>query len=87
MPSWSSDSRFGKSLDEQKRDRDQRYRDARAEASKDYLADIASDGPDCEEDERPQPYEFDGIAPAAPGPLKKVSPNNHAALTFTPELA
>jgi len=50
MPSWSSDSRIGKSLDEQKRDRDQRYRDARAEASKDYLADIASDGPDCEED-------------------------------------
>ena len=50
MPSWSSDSRIGKSLDEQKRDRDQRYRDARAEASKEYLADIASDGPDCEED-------------------------------------
>ena len=33
MPSWSSDRRFGKSLDEQKRNRDQRYRDVRAEAS------------------------------------------------------
>ena len=50
MPSWSSASRFGKNLDEQKRDRDQRSRDARAEASTEYLADIASDGPDCEED-------------------------------------
>jgi len=50
MPSWSSDRRFGKSLDEQKRDRDQRYRDARAEASTEYLADIASDGPDCDDD-------------------------------------
>jgi len=50
MPSWSSDRRFGRSLDEQKRDRDQRYRDARAEALKEYLADIASDGPDCDED-------------------------------------
>ena len=36
MPSWSSDRRFGKSLDEQKRERDQRYRDARAEASTEY---------------------------------------------------
>ena len=50
MPSWSSNSRSGKNLDEQKRDRDQRYRDARAEASMEYLADIASDGPDCEDD-------------------------------------
>ena len=50
MPSWSSDSRFGKNLDEQTRDRDQRSRDARAEASTEYLADIASDGPDCEDD-------------------------------------
>jgi len=50
MPSWSSDRSFGKSLDEQKRDRDQRYRDARAEASTEYLADIASDGPDCDDD-------------------------------------
>jgi len=50
MPSWSSDSRFGKFLDEQKKDRDQRCRDARAEASKEYLADIASDGPDREDD-------------------------------------
>jgi len=50
MPSWSSDRRFGKNLDEQKRDRDQRYRDARAEASTEYLADIASEGPDCGDD-------------------------------------
>jgi hypothetical protein len=50
MPSWSSDRRFGKNLDEQKRDRDQRYRDARAEAATEYLADIASDGPDCGDD-------------------------------------
>ena len=50
MPSWSGDGRFGKNLDEQKRDRDQRNRDARAEASTEYLADIASDGPDCEDD-------------------------------------
>jgi hypothetical protein len=49
-PCWSSDRRFGKSLDEQKRHRDQRSRDARAEASTEYLADIASDGPDCEDD-------------------------------------
>jgi hypothetical protein len=46
MPGWGSERRFGKSLDEQKRDRDQRYRDERAEAAKDYLADIAGDGPD-----------------------------------------
>ena len=49
-PCWSSDRRFGKSLDEQKRHRDQRSRDARAEASTEYLADIASGGPDCEDD-------------------------------------
>ena len=49
MPSWSSDRRFSKSLDEQKWDRDQRYRDARAEAPTEYLADIASDGPACED--------------------------------------
>lgn len=48
MPSWSSDRRFGKSLDEQKRDRDQRCRYANAEASREYLADIASDGHDCD---------------------------------------
>ena len=49
MPSWSSDRRVGKSVEEQKRDRDQRYRDARAEASAEYLADIASDGPDSDD--------------------------------------
>jgi len=47
MPSRSTDRRFGKNLDEQKRDRDQRYRDAHAEASTEYLADIASDRPNC----------------------------------------
>jgi endonuclease/exonuclease/phosphatase family metal-dependent hydrolase len=31
-------------------------------------------------------YEVDGIALAAPGPLKKVSLSDHAALTFTAEL-
>jgi hypothetical protein len=45
MPSWSSERRLGKNLHEQKRDRDQRYRDARAEAPTEYLADIASGGP------------------------------------------
>jgi hypothetical protein len=50
VPTWSSDGRFGKTLDGQKRDRDQRYRDARAAASREYLADIASDGPDCDDD-------------------------------------
>ena len=49
MPSWSSDRRFGKSVDERKRDRDQRARDATAEVSREYLADIASDGPDCDD--------------------------------------
>lgn len=42
MPSW-------KSIEEQKRDRDQRSRDERSEASREYLADIATDGPDCED--------------------------------------
>lgn len=46
MPSRSSDRRPGKTLDEQKRDRDQRYRDARTDASKEYVAYIASGGPD-----------------------------------------
>ena len=32
-------------------------------------------------------YEVDGIALAAPGPLKKVSLSDHAALTFTAQLA
>lgn len=44
MPSWSSPRRWGKSLEQQERDRDQRHRDATAEASREYLADIASDG-------------------------------------------
>lgn len=49
MTGWNTERRFGKSLEEQKRDRDHRHRDERAEAAKDYLADIASDGPDCDE--------------------------------------
>lgn len=44
MPSWKNPSRSGKSIEQQQRDRDQRYRDARAEASSEYLADIAGDG-------------------------------------------
>jgi len=44
MPSWKNPSRWGKSVQQQERDRDQRYRDARAEASTEYLADIAGDG-------------------------------------------
>ena len=44
MPSWKNPSRTGKSIDQQQRDRDQRYRDARAEAATEYLADIAGDG-------------------------------------------
>ena len=45
MSSW-------KSSEEQKREREQRARDVRAEASKEYLADIASDGGDydCADD-------------------------------------
>lgn len=46
MPSWKTPRRWGKSVEQQQRDRDQRYRDARGEASAEYLADIASDG--CE---------------------------------------
>lgn len=45
----SANSRWGKSIEEQKRDRDQRSRDERAEAAREYLADIATDGPDCED--------------------------------------
>ena len=41
MSSW-------KSSEQQKREREQRARDVRAEASKEYLADIASDGRDCD---------------------------------------
>ena len=48
MPSWKSPSRWGKSIEQQQRDRDQRYRDANAEASREYLADIVGDGGDCD---------------------------------------
>jgi hypothetical protein len=44
MPSWRPQRTWGKSLEQQQRDRDQRYRDARAEAATEYQADIASDG-------------------------------------------
>ena len=46
----SSDRRLGKSSDERKRERDQRVRDERAEASREYLADIAMNGTDCDDD-------------------------------------
>ena len=44
MASWNSPGRWGKSIDERRREREQRYRDERAEASREYLADIAGDG-------------------------------------------
>ena len=51
MPSWKNPSTWGKSVEQQRRDRDQQYRDARAEARTEYLADIAGDGGgDCEDD-------------------------------------
>ena len=49
MPSWSGEHRYGKSLEQQKRDRDQRYRDERAEAATEYMADAAMDGCDCDD--------------------------------------
>jgi hypothetical protein len=49
VPGWGDERRGWRSVEEQKRDRDQRYRDERAEAAKDYLADIAGEGPDFED--------------------------------------
>ena len=49
MPSRSSDRGF-KSSEERQREREQRVRDERAEASREYLADIAVNGPDCDDD-------------------------------------
>lgn len=49
MGSWNRPRTWGKSLEQQQRDRDQRYRDARAEASTEYLADIAAEGGDEED--------------------------------------
>lgn len=40
-------SEHWKSVEERRREREQQARDRRAEAAKDYLADIASDGPAC----------------------------------------
>lgn len=51
MPSWRPQRTWGKSVEQQQRDRDQRYRDARAEAATEYQADIASNGHgDCDGD-------------------------------------
>jgi hypothetical protein len=41
---WQPQRTWGKSLEQQQRDRDDRYRDARAEAATEHQADIASDG-------------------------------------------
>lgn len=46
MPSWKNTGRWGKSVDERQREREQRYRDQRAEASREYLADIAGESYD-----------------------------------------
>lgn len=50
MANSSSDRRRGKSSEETKRERDQRSRDERAEASREYLADIAINGSGCDGD-------------------------------------
>jgi hypothetical protein len=49
MASWTPQRTWGKSLEQQQRDRDQRYRDARSEAAAEYLADLADGG--CEGDD------------------------------------
>ena len=49
MGNSSSDRRF-KSSEEKKREREQRARDDRAEASREYLADIAINGSGCDDD-------------------------------------
>lgn len=43
MASWIRPQTWGKSLEQQQQDREQRWRDARAEARAEYLADM-SDG-------------------------------------------
>ena len=50
MASWNRARTWGRSLEQQQRDREQRYRDARAEASAEHLADIADDGYECGDD-------------------------------------
>jgi hypothetical protein len=47
MASWTPLRTWGKSLEQQREERDQRYRDERAEARTEYLADM-SDGYDGE---------------------------------------
>jgi hypothetical protein len=49
MGNSSSDRGF-KSSEEKKREREQRARDERAEASREYLADIAINGSGCDDD-------------------------------------
>ncbi len=49
MGNRSSDRGF-KSSEERKREREQRARDERAEASREYLADIAINGSGCDDD-------------------------------------
>ena len=46
MPRWGSSDRGSKSVEERRRDREQRYRDDCAEASREYLADITGEGCD-----------------------------------------
>ena len=41
MASWNRAHTWGRSLEQQQRDREQRYRDARSEAAAEYLADLA----------------------------------------------
>ena len=50
MANSNSDRRRDKSIEEQKRERAQRARDERAEASREYLADIAINGSGCDGD-------------------------------------
>ena len=50
VASWIRPHTWGKSLEQQQRDRDQRYRDARAETATEYLADIAGDGHEGSDD-------------------------------------
>ena len=44
MSGWRSTNRWGSSIEDRRRERDQRRRDERAEASREYLADIAMNG-------------------------------------------
>lgn len=50
MSGWRSTNRWGSSIEDRRRERDQRRRDERAEASREYLADIAMNGCGCSGD-------------------------------------